>query len=372
MLQVTRSHIYDEEISFFDHPFDVLKIEIGYSLIPIVTGRNKDGLPMLEKLKRLREEIYEEFGLSVPLIHVQDNMELRPDEYRILLRGVERGRYRYKNGHTLVIPNDKDCSKYIDTSWEKTKEPAFSMESYFVPEKQALKLKDKGFLVVNAATLISTHFKELLINNKTEILNQSMVSRLVNNVREKNADVVSDVFFNNSFSISNMKCLLNLLLQENVSIYDMETILETIADNIKELKKPYELVEKVREKLAFSIITKLTDEKKCVHVITLSEKLSDFLYKSTIEPESENDIPYICIEAPEKQKLLKKTAECGREMVEKGFTPIFLCVQAIRLGFSDFVREKMPGCICLSAQELKIVAKEIQVVVEEELSLNEE
>ena len=199
-----------------------------------------------------------------------------------------------------------------------------------------------------------------------------MVSRLVNNVREKNADVVSDVFFKNSFSISNMKTLLNLLLEENVPIYDMETILEAIADNIKELKKPYELVEKVREKLAFSIVNKLVDKNKCLHVIKVATELSDFFYENTIDPSSENDIPNICIDSPKRRNVLTKAEELSSKMIEKGFAPVFLCIQPIRLGLFDFLQDRISGCICLSAQELKIIAKEYSIEVEEELSLNEE
>ena len=371
MLKVTRPHIYEEDIPLFvDRPLDQIKLEIGYGLIILCKDMTKDGLR--PQLAEVREMLFDDYGLSVPLIHIQDNVELQPYEYRILLKGVEKGRFQLKSGYNLIIPLDEDISEFTNSSYEKTKDPVFYMNAYFVPEKESIKLKGKGSTCVNAAEIISTHIHRLIEINKTEILNQAMVSRLVNNVREKNADVVSDVFFKNSFSISNMKTLLNLLLEENVPIHDMETILEAIADNIKELKKPYELVEKVREKLAFSIVNKLADENKCLHIIKIATELSDFFYENTIEPSLENDIPCICIESPERRKVLTKAAELSSKMIEKGFAPVFLCVQPIRLGLFDFLQDRISGCICLSAQELKIVAKEIQVVVEEELSLDEE
>ena len=325
MLKVSRPHIYDEEIPLFvERPLDQIKLEIGYSLIPLF--QNKANNNLMSQLTKIRERLFDDYGLSVPLIHIQDNVELRPEEYRILLKGVERGRFLCKTGF--------DC--------------------------------------ITTANLITNHIYNLIENNKTEILNQSMVSRLVNNVREKNPDVVSDIFFTNSFSISNMKTLLNLLLKENVPIHDMDTILEAIADNIKELKKPYELVEKVREKLAFSIVNKLADENKCLHVIKVSVELSDFLYEKSILPSSENDIPYICIESTERRKLLTKISNLCNRMIEKGFSPVFLCIQEIRLELYEFLQDKVSGCIIVSAQELQTVSKEFSVVVEEELSLDEE
>ena len=371
MLQVTKPHIYEEDFPLFvDRPLDQIKLEIGYLLIPLCKNKTKDGL--MAQLTEVRERLFDDYGLSVPLIHVQDNVELQPDEYRILLKGVERGRFQLKSGYNLIIPLDEDISEFTNSSYEKTKDPVFSMDAYFVPEKESVKLKGKGSTCVNATEIISTHIHRLIEINKTEILNQAMVSRLVNNVREKNADVVSDVFFKNSFSISNMKTLLNLLLEENVPIYDMETILEAIADNIKELKKPYELVEKVREKLAFSIVNKLVDKNKCLHVIKVATELSDFFYENTIDPSSENDIPNICIDSPKRRNVLTKAEELSSKMIEKGFAPVFLCIQPIRLGLFDFLQDRISGCICLSAQELKIIAKEYSIEVEEELSLNEE
>ncbi|MBR5032442.1 MAG: FHIPEP family type III secretion protein [Treponema sp.] len=371
MLQVTRPHIYEEDIPLFiDRPLDQIKLEIGYGLITLCKDKTKDGL--IPQLTELRERLFEDYGLSVPLIHIQDNAELQPYEYRILLKGVEKGRFQLKPGYILAIPFNEDIPEYTDSTYEKTKEPSFSMNAYFVPENESIKFKDQGFVCITAAKIISKHIHTLIEINKTEILNQSMVRRLVNNVRVKNSDVVSDVFFKNSFSISNMKTLLNLLLEENVPIHDMETILEGIADNLKELKKPYELVEKVREKLAFSIVNKLSDENKCLHVIKVATELSDFFYENTIEPSLENDIPCICIESLKRRKVLTKAAELSSKMIEKGFAPVFLCIQPIRLGLFDFLQDKISGCICLSAEELKIVAKEIQVVVEEELSLDEE
>ena len=174
--------------------------------------------------------------------------------------------------------------------------------------------------------MISVHLHEIIKRNITRFLDQCMVNTLINKVRDTNPDVIDEVFFMHNFSTSSFKRILNWLLEEGVSIRDMNTILETIADNIDEPKKPVELMERIREKLAWQFVPKIADEDKNIHVIMISYRLAEALSERIFYPKSNNELPYYAFKPDEKRLFEKEIAEKANHMVEKGYEPVFLIV----------------------------------------------
>ncbi len=230
-----------------------LEIQLGYDLITLVDEKNKDLL--LDEIEYCRKQIYNEFGLPMPPVIIRDNMVLKPNEYAILLNGIEADKSSVKLGHHLCI-----VTEHVDRNNENTgpqvnwdlliKETVFGYDCFWVHDDEIRAFDDcPEYKFLSPEKIIRLHLHEIIRMNRTKFMDQNMVNVLIENVRVRNPDVISDVFFMNQFSISDMKILLNRLLEEEVSIRDMNTILETVADYIKKEKRPLELAKFVRKAL---------------------------------------------------------------------------------------------------------------------------
>ena len=280
-------HPYEDYRDFGRQPF-VLTLEIGYALIPL--AEQEKGALLLDEITHLRNEIDGEYGLTLPTVRVRDNMCLEPNEYRLLLHGTEITKFENARIGYCLCMDTGAVTKELDG--EKTKEPAFGMDAIYLPEERRAEAESAGYVVADCEIVIRTHLTEVIKKNITKFLDQCMVNTLVNKVRDKNPDVVDNVFFMHNFSTSKFKTLLNWLLEDGISIRDMNSILEAIADNLEEPKRLSELMEKVREKLAWQFLPKLADDKKVFHVIKVSLPLAEALLDHILIPQAKNELPY--------------------------------------------------------------------------------
>lgn len=198
-----------------------------------------------------------------------------------------------------------------------------------------------------------------------------MVNTLVNKVRDSNPDVVDDVFFMHQFSMSRLKTILNWLLEEDVSIRDMNAILEAVADNIHETKRPVELMERVREELAWQFLPKFADKDKDIHVILVSGRLCEALEKRMYCPQSQNALPYCALSPEEREAFVKEIAKKVCRLKEKGYEPLFLVVSSLRTALANTIGQELRNWACISDTELLSVSKEYSLAIEEELEVDE-
>ena len=357
-------HPYEDYRDFGQQPFE-LTLEIGYALIPLVDHDDSD---LLAELKYLRNEMDGEYGLPLPVIHIRDNMCLEPNEYRLLLHGAEIAKSEARPGYCLCL--DTGCvTKELEG--EKTKDPAFGMDAIIIPEEKEAEARNLGYVIADWGTVIRAHLTEVIKKNFTKFLDQCMVNTLINKVRDRNPDVVDDVFFIHNFSISKLKTILNWLLEEGVSIRDMNTILETIADNLEETKRLSELMEKVREKLAYQFLSKLADYHKVIHVIRVSQTLAEALSERIYYPGSNNELPYYAFTPVENKEFNNRVSEKARCLSKKGYSPVFVIVRNLRTALSNNIRQSLGNWTCISDTELYSVIKDYSIVVEEELEADE-
>lgn len=360
----SKLHPYEDYRDFGQQPF-ILTLEIGYALIPL--AEQEKGALLLEEIKHLRNEIDGEYGLTLPAFHIRDNSCIEPNEYRLLLHGTEITKFENARiGYCLCIDTGAVTKELVG---EKTKEPAFGMDAIYLPENRREEAASAGYVVADLEIVIRTHLKEVIKKNLTKFLDQCMVNTLINKVRDRNPDVVDDVFFMHNFSTSKFKTILNLLLDEGINIRDMNTILETIADNLEKTQRPTELLGLVREKLAYQFLPKLADKKKVIHVIRVSKNLSEALIKHIYFPKLES--PYIALEPDERKKLNEEITRKTDSMKEKGYEPVFMMVSDLRMYLSDYIRHWFGNGACISDLELYSVSKDISIVVEEELDVDE-
>lgn len=359
-------HPYEDYREFGQQPFE-LTLELGYRLIPLVD--HEKGALLLEEITHLRNEIDGEYGLPLPLFHIRDNMCIEPNEYRLLLHGTEITKFENARIGYCLCMDTGAVTKELDG--EKTKEPAFGMDAIYLPEERRDEAASAGYVVVDLEIVIRTHLKEVIKKNLTKFLDQCMVNTLINKVRDRNPDVVDDVFFMHNFPTSKLKTILNLLLEEYISIRDMNSILEAIADEpvVSEWVSPIQLLEKVREKLAYQFLPKLADKNKVIHGIRVSKNLSEALYNHIYCPKVGS--PYIALEPDECKMLNEEITRKTDSIKEKGYEPVFMVIDELRIYLSDYIRHRFGNWACISDLELYSVSKDYSIVVEEELEVDE-
>ena len=199
-----------------------------------------------------------------------------------------------------------------------------------------------------------------------------MVNNLVEKVRKINPDVVSYVFYINNFSVSELKLILILLLEEDVSIRDMNTILETIADYLPDDLKPYELVEKIRQRLAVSFISKYLEEDKKLHLIKVSLPVSEKLEELAYYPDTKVDLPYCAFDPPTRRKFLKGTTTAISLIKEKHYKPVLICVSSVRFLVKKALCLEMPDVRVISDMELYACKQAFPLKLEGELNFDDE
>lgn len=362
---------YDDGIykNFGEQPY-ILELHIGYGLI-LLLG-NDDNNSLLREITYKKNKFDDEYGIPIPKIHIRDNMSLNPDEYQFFFNGLKAGEFKIGPNDFLCIDSGNVIQEPDVPFVRKTKDPSYNMDA-FVVEKEYRDVYEKaGYVCVPTFKVIAEHYETIIRKYRTQILDQCLVNTLAEKIRKINPDVYSDVFFKKTFSASNLKIILNYLLEENVSIKDMNTILETIADYADEKKNILFLVEKIREKLALRIISRYIDESKVVHVLIVSESLCTLLNENICESDSKIEIPEISLEPEIKRKLVNKISELLSNSKEQISNTVLVCPHDLRLSFAKYIHNFLPEIPVLSETEISVLKNEFEIKLEGEISLDEE
>ena len=371
MARRRKPRLYDEEIytNFGEQPYP-FEIQIGYSLIPLVDKDRESNLQ--REITYCRNQIDAEYGLPVPTVHIRDNMCLDPYEYSILFNGVEVAKSSVRLGYQLCMDTGSVTTQLDCSFYEKTKDPAFGMDAFWISDEESGKYNNAGYVCVSPEKVIGTHLCEIIRKNRTRVLNQNLVNTLVEKVRKQNPDVISDVFFYHQFSMSEMKLLLNHLLEEEVSLRDMNTILETLADNLQDRTPLYELVEKVREHLSYSFVPNYVDENKVLHVFLVSENISQLLADKMYVPKIKEEYPFAALEPPERRKILNSFSSSVTWFNKRNLLPVILCPQVVRQLVFTLFQSEMPGVRVVSDKELYSLGNDITIEVEGDVTIDDQ
>ena len=263
---------YDINPKPFGEISDILELQLGYALIPLVNKeeelrissykKTKDR-PLLAEVTSCRNYFSAVYGIHLPAVHIRDNMCLGSDEYAIYMNGIEYGKEHVYINHVFCI--ETDCvEQKIEIKARKETYPflEFEKEGYWIPEEDERSFEDAGYAILFPEQIIKAHLVEIIKKNITKVLNQNLVNQLIIKVREINPDVVDDLFFTKEYTTSELKILLNTLLGSGFSIRDMNTILETIADWLNVCRDKEFLFGKVKEKLVDLQKSEIRLEKK--------------------------------------------------------------------------------------------------------------
>ena len=324
-------------------PLDVLELEVGYGLIPLV-DEEQDG-ELLDRIRSIRRQFALEMGFIVPPMHVRDNLQLKPGEYAVLIRGIEVARSELMLGHLLAM-DPGDARRKIDGI--ATKEPAFNLPALWIPEKKKEDVQHAGYTVVDLATVIATHITEIIRTYADELLSRQDVQKLIDSTSQTNAKVVEELV-PSQLNVGQVQKVLQNLLRERVSIRDLQTILESLADHAFMTKDPEILTEFVRQKLARSIVRQYETQEGELPLLTLGADIEDLMSKSINETERG---AYLNIDPDTGQRILIALNKSMETLVQMNYQPILLCSPMIRRHLRKLTERFIPNLVVLSHNEL--------------------
>ena len=327
---------------------DTLELEVGYGIIPLV-DENQDG-DLLERIRSIRRQFATEMGIIIPPLHVRDNLQLRPDEYVLLVKGVEATRGELMVGYLMAM--DAGAAKR-KIEGIPTTEPAFGLPAIWIQPDKKEEAQVAGYTVVDPSTVAATHLTEILRSQAAELLGRQDTQKLLDHLAESQPKVVEELV-PNLLTLGGVQKVLQNLLRERISIRDLLTICETLADNAPMSKDPDILTEYVRQKLSRSIVAGFLDDQGNLPVLTLATRTEDILRESIRQTEQG---AYLSLEPNLAQRLLEAIEETAEKISNEGYQPIIITTAALRRHLRQLVERFMPQVLILSHNELTTTTK---------------
>lgn len=322
---------------------DDIELEFGYGLIPLADANQ--GGDLLDRIVMIRRQIATELGLVVPIVRLRDNIQLNPNEYLIKIKGVEVSRGEVLFDHYLAMNPGmvEDEIEGIDTV-----EPAFGLPAKWILDKEREKAEVLGYTVVDPPSVIATHLTEIIKERAHELIGRQDVKLLVDNVKEDYPAVVEEVI-PNILSLGDVQKVLSNLLREQISIRDMVTILETLADYGNITKDTDLLTEYVRQKLSGYITNKYVENGQ-LKAITLDSEVEELIMNSISKNETGS---YLSMEPNIAQKILDNTLKSVQRLTSIGEQPIILTAPIVRLYFKRLTEQITRDLVVLSYNEIE-------------------
>lgn len=337
-------------------PLDLLELEVGYALINVVES-NASG-DLLERIVSIRKQFALDLGVVVPSVHIRDNLQLEPGEYRILIKGVEAGGGKLQS-ECLLAMDPGNATRALDGI--PTKEPAFGLDATWISPAQREDAEIAGYTVVDIPTVIATHLTEIVRTHAHEMLGRQEGFQLVDNFKKTHPKVVEELIPDHMSLGSVVKVLQNLL-REQVSIRDLLTVFETLADESPKNKDVEVLTEAVRRRLGPRITQKYSDDDGQILVINLSHQYEELVANSLLQTEQGVQL---VMEPRVAQQMIAEIARVIEAHPEVAGQPILLTSPTVRRHIHKLTEKFIPQLIVLSHSELTHDAKISSVGVAE-------
>lgn len=323
-------------------PVDLIGLEIGYRLIPMVD--KSQGGELMGRIKGVRKKLSQDLGFLIPPVHIRDNLDLSPNIYRITLMGVSAGEAEvYPDKFMALNPGQVFGSlKGIATT-----DPAFGLEAIWIDAGQRDQATSLGYTVVDASTVIATHLSHILHNQAHELLGREEAQHLLDNLAKKAPKLVEELV-PKSMPLGSVLKVLQNLLAEKIPIRDLRTIAETLADNAMKSQDPVVLTAHVRTALGRSIVQYINGMEKELPVITLAPNLEQILLQS-IQMSGEGGAG---IEPGLAENLHKALSESAQRQEAVGQPSVLLVSATVRPLLARFVRYSIPGLSVLGYNEI--------------------
>ncbi|WP_045620575.1 flagellar biosynthesis protein FlhA [Vibrio vulnificus] len=340
------------ELSWDDvQPVDIIGLEVGYRLIPLV-DRDQGG-ELLERVKGVRKKLSQDFGFLIPPVHIRDNLELTPNSYRITLMGVAVGEAEIRPDQELAI-NPGQVYGMIDG--EPTIDPAFGLEAVWIRPDQREHAQALGYTVVDSSTVLATHMSQLLTNNASQLLGHEEVQNLLE-MLGRSAPKLVENFVPDQLSLGSVVKVLQNLLNEAIPIRDIRTIVQTLAEYSSKSQEPDILTAAVRISLKRLIVQEINGIEPELPVITLIPELEQILHQTMQASGGES----AGIEPGLAERLQSSLMMATQEQELKGEPAVLLTSGVLRSTLAKFVKNTIPNLRVLSYQEIPD-EKQIRIV----------
>jgi len=324
-------------------PLDILALEVGYGLIPLVDAE-QDGT-LLDRIKSIRRQIAQDIGIIVPSLHIQDNMQLKPAEYSILLKGNEIARGELMLNHYLAMNADNSNMKIEGIP---TKEPTYGLPALWIKEEVREKAMAQGYTVVDLATVLTTHLSDAIRIHAHELLGRQEVQHLLDDLRNTHPKVVEELV-PNLLPLGGVVKVLQNLLGEQIPVRDLLTILETLADWAPMTKDMDTLTEHVRQALARTITKLYQTSGDTIPLITLDQDVEKAI-SGAIQQTDQGS--FLALEPNVAKRIMESVARYIAEFSSLNYRPIILCSAQIRAHFKKLVDRFIPNLVVLSYNEI--------------------
>ncbi|MFM9993703.1 MAG: flagellar biosynthesis protein FlhA [Burkholderiaceae bacterium] len=322
---------------------DLIGLEIGYGLIPLVNAET--GGELMNRVKGVRKKLTAELGFLVQPVRIRDDLNIAPDSYNIVLKGVVRGKGEVKVGRELAI---NPGHVYGELPGTPTKEPAFGLDAVWIEPSQRDQARTLGYTVVDASTAIATHLNKVLRENASDLLSQDEVQQLLDKLAAKSPKLVEDMV-PSKVSLGTLTRVLQNLLIEGVSIRDMRSIAETLTDASSKSTDPEQLTASVRPKLGRMIMQSLVDEQNNLSVMTLDPSLEQLLHN--VLQQSQPGQPVV-LEPGLAENLFAALRQSARSMEDDGMAAVLVVSPLIRGWLSKAVKYRVSDLTVLSYSEI--------------------
>ncbi|AVW95838.1 flagellar biosynthesis protein FlhA [Vibrio parahaemolyticus] len=344
--------ISQRELSWDDvQPVDIIGLEVGYRLIPLV-DRDQGG-ELLERVKGVRKKLSQDFGFLIPAVHIRDNLELTPNSYRITLMGVAVGEAEIRPDQELAI-NPGQVYGMIDG--EPTMDPAFGLEAVWIREEQREHAQALGYTVVDSSTVLATHLSQLLTNNASQLIGHEEVQNLLE-MLGRSAPKLVENFVPDQLPLGVVVKVLQNLLNEAIPIRDIRTIVQTLAEYSSKSQEPDILTAAVRISLKRLIVQEINGIESELPVITLIPELEQILHQTMQASGGES----AGIEPGLAERLQSSLSHATQEQELKGEPAVLLTSGVLRSTLAKFVKNTIPNLRVLSYQEIPD-EKQIRIV----------
>lgn len=332
---------------------DVLSLEVGYGLIPLVD--EEQGGDLLERIRSIRRQFAQEMGIMVPSLHVRDNLQLAPGEYSILIKGLEVARVELLLGHLLAMAPD-EVKRPIEGI--PTTDPAFGLEAVWIPEAMREEAQLAGYTVVDLSTVIATHLSEVIRQNADEFIGRQEVQKMLDNLAKTYPKAVEEA--NSVCPLGLAQKVLQNLIKERVSLRDLLTIVEALADYAGYTKDPEVLTEYVRQRLGKSIVKPFLRPDNTLLVMTMEPSMEDQIRKGIQQTEHGS---FLTLDPASIQRLVQAVQRAVEAVTAKGIQPVILCGPQVRRHLKKILDRFIPNVTVLSHSEvtgsIKLEAVEI-------------
>ena len=323
---------------------DVIGLEIGYGLIPLVNAET--GGQLMTRVKGVRKKLSAELGYLIQPVRIRDSLTLDPDHYTLIINGVVRGKGEAKVGRELAISPGQ---VYGTLEGIPTKEPAFGLDAVWIDPSQRDYARTLGYTVVDAATAIATHLNKVLRDSASELLSRDETQQLLDKLASKFPKLVEDVV-PAKLPLGVVTKVLQTLLEEGVSIRDMRSIMEALSDACSKTQDPAELTGLVRPRIGRMIIQTLLENQETLPVMTLDPALEQMLHN--VLQQHRGDLANVVLEPGLAEGLFRALRNSTKNVEEAGNNAVLVVSPVLRPWLSRVARHRVEGLTVLSYAEI--------------------